>query len=206
MPNNNCQLHIVNEFGLGYSMNSSGMYSSFAPSCACISKGDFSAIPGMTKMSIETYTDAYKAVSKLNLWDYLANMPEEDKKFGFGNSKEMDSILEAMELKNDHSGASFAITMWTMEDIAKKGWDAYINSYLKTDSCSSPPAPIKMDHNTDEDVWYVIKWSEESGETGMIKLWFETYEQAENAMKNFQQVDKNHNITTTTYWVDQVST
>jgi len=62
-----------------------------------------------------------------------------------------------------------------------------------------------MDHNTDKDVWYVIKWSEESGETGEVKLWYETYEHAEFAKKCFEQADKNHNLTTK-YWIEQVST
>jgi hypothetical protein len=70
--------------------------------------------------------DAYDAITKLNLWDWLRSFtPHPNEGFLLTNCVELLEITHAMTYKG-HSGASWATTMRVMESIAKAGgWDAY---------------------------------------------------------------------------------
>ena len=72
------------------------------------------------------YKNAYDAVTTENLWDFLKNAsPPEDKGFMFWDAPELGRIYKHMEVMG-HSGCSHAITMRTIEYIAKHGWDKYV--------------------------------------------------------------------------------
>ncbi len=75
--------------------------------------------------------DAYQAVTVTGSWDLLKNFSGES--FMFSRDPFVANIMNAMALRDLHSGASFGMTMRVMESIAKHGWDAYrearISSY-----------------------------------------------------------------------------
>lgn len=123
-----------------------------------VTPGDFKAL-GVPDWDAEMLTDAYQAVTKANMWDFLArddvpgvrpcghcSSPERqalrmtcrvcmgkgevEQGFMFNDFAEMKLIDK--ELKYDgHSGASYGFTMRVMEMIAKKGWDAYALTKMK---------------------------------------------------------------------------
>jgi hypothetical protein len=79
--------------------------------------------------------DAYKAISKCNLWEWIRTYsPEKDKGFMFSEHPNLDRINKAMEF-DGHSGASYAITMRVMESIAKNGWETLKSQSQKNSSC-----------------------------------------------------------------------
>lgn len=71
--------------------------------------------------------DAYDAVTKADMWDYLAlrSTPGKDG-FMFSPAIELAAINAEM-IYDGHSGASYAWVMRQMESIAKRGWEAYAN-------------------------------------------------------------------------------
>lgn len=70
------------------------------------------------------YIDAYSAITKLDLWSWLATYtPEEKKGFMFSFDPNINKIYGA--LKTGHSGASFALVMQAMYYIAKNGYPAF---------------------------------------------------------------------------------
>jgi hypothetical protein len=70
------------------------------------------------------FRDAYEAISKCNLWEWLRTYsPEKDKGFMFSEHPNLTRINKSMKF-DGHSGASYAITMRVMESIAKNGWEA----------------------------------------------------------------------------------
>jgi len=76
------------------------------------------------KMWSETCADGYKAVDKLDLWDWLSTY-EPENGFMFCSHPNMDRITDALTF-NPHSGASWGCMMRTMQKIAKYGWSSYI--------------------------------------------------------------------------------
>jgi hypothetical protein len=48
-----------------------------------------------------------------------------------------DQVLSHMELKDNHSGFSFAWTMNQLDFIAKHGWESYVDSYKRNQRNSS---------------------------------------------------------------------
>lgn len=88
--------------------------------------GDFSFVRDpLTRMFLH---DAYQAVSLANAWVALrTESPPADKGFMFHTSSTTDSIQKFMRYANEHSGASYAITMRAMERIAKKGWKQFVS-------------------------------------------------------------------------------
>lgn len=100
--------------------------------------GDFSFITDpLTKMLLE---DAYQAVTMSNSWTALRDTsPPDDKGFMFSVSPTTDAIDKLMRFLDQHSGASYALTMRSMEAIAKKGWVEFVKSHQ---SYSSDPVPI----------------------------------------------------------------
>jgi hypothetical protein len=97
-------------------------------STTIINEGDFKTL-NLDANSIEMLEDAYQAVTKANRWAFLKrpDVPPKDKGFMFSDAAELNDINTHMEY-GGHSGASYAWTMRTMEFIAKKGWDAYVES------------------------------------------------------------------------------
>lgn len=78
-----------------------------------IEPGDFSFIRDpLTRMFLH---DAYQAVSMADAWVSLRS-----------ESPTTDRIQNYMRYSNDHSGASYALTMRSMETIAKKGWETFV--------------------------------------------------------------------------------
>jgi hypothetical protein len=72
--------------------------------------------------------DAYDAVTKADMWDYLKK-PTTPGKDGFMFSPAIElAAINAEMVFDGHSGASYAWTMRQMETIAKAGWDSYAKS------------------------------------------------------------------------------
>ena len=90
--------------------------------------GDFSFVrDAMYRMFLH---DAYQAVGLANAWSALRNeSPPADKGFMFSSSPATDMIQKFMRYADEHSGASYGITMRCMEKIAKKGWSAFVSEY-----------------------------------------------------------------------------
>lgn len=76
--------------------------------------------------------DADNAVTECNLWDWLKTFtPEEGKGFMHTRHENLDLINSKMKLLDEHSGASYAITMRTIEFVAKEGWDKLYDIRIK---------------------------------------------------------------------------
>ena len=93
-----------------------------------MSAGDFT----LTKFdahSQEMLTDAYKAITKLELWDTMKEDPG-DGGFMFSNHEFIKKISSAMEYTG-HSGASFGCTMRIMQQLALEGWDTFLANMKK---------------------------------------------------------------------------
>jgi len=91
--------------------------------------GDFSTL-NIPEYDLEMIRSGFEAVSQVEGgWEYLRTYtPPEDQGFMFssseGKGKEIDDKIS--ELYAGHSGASYGVTMRTLEFIAKKGWDAWV--------------------------------------------------------------------------------
>jgi hypothetical protein len=69
--------------------------------------------------------DAYDAVTKSDMWEYL-RLPTTPGKEGFMFCHDIELAAIASEMKyQGHSGASYAWTLRQMEAIAKGGWESY---------------------------------------------------------------------------------
>jgi hypothetical protein len=74
--------------------------------------------------------DAYDAVTKADMWDYL-KLPTTPGKDGFMFSPAIElAAINAEMVFDGHSGASYGWTMRQMESIAKKGWETYAKTVL----------------------------------------------------------------------------
>jgi len=81
----------------------------------------------LMRMSLE---DAYDAVNELDLWDYLRNT--EFHSFSYYKGPEVKlhiTLLNLVDKRNIHSGASYGITMRNMEQIAKVGFEKWKENY-----------------------------------------------------------------------------
>ena len=82
---------------------------------------------GFTEHQATMLADAYDAITKADMWEYMSlrTTPGKD---GFMHNPaiELAAIDCEMTFKG-HSGASYAWTMRQMEAIAKKGWETYAN-------------------------------------------------------------------------------
>jgi hypothetical protein len=79
----------------------------------------------------EMYITAYKAITTLELWDFISKDPGEGG-FMFSKRKEVERIYNKIEdfgYKN-HSGASFGFTLRAMQYISKNGYDKFKEEYL----------------------------------------------------------------------------
>jgi hypothetical protein len=86
----------------------------------------FSAL-GFDAHETKMLADAYQAVTKADMWEYLklSSTPGKD---GFMFSKDIELALITAEMQyGGHSGASFAWVMRQMEAIAKGSWQEWAN-------------------------------------------------------------------------------
>jgi hypothetical protein len=84
------------------------------------------------KMDKQMFEDAFKSIESVKGgWEFMASDDPGEGGFMFGRSKNQatrDAIDDAMN-KNDtcgHSGASYGMSMRTMQYLAKNGWPAFI--------------------------------------------------------------------------------
>ena len=83
---------------------------------------------GYTKDEEEMLQDAYQAIEKTNMWGYMKQEPSGEG-YMYTDDEELRLIHRHLEY-DGHSGASFAWTMRTMQQIAKLGEEAFIKECL----------------------------------------------------------------------------
>jgi hypothetical protein len=79
--------------------------------------------------SAQMVESAYRAVSSVEGWEFMKTyVPEAGKGFMFSTPPpRMQQINDKIyELYDGHSGSSYGWTMRQIEDIAKKGWEAWV--------------------------------------------------------------------------------
>jgi hypothetical protein len=95
----------------------------------------FSELPGLDYIDADMLYDAYEAITVTGSWGAMKNFNGESFMFYSGKSETSNfplnepfiaNIMNAMEWRDRHSGASFGCTLRVMEFIAKNGWDAYV--------------------------------------------------------------------------------
>ena len=80
---------------------------------------------GFTQHEASVLQDAYDAVTKADMWEYL-RLPTTPGKDGFMFNADVELTAINYEMTyTGHSGASYAWTMRQMEFIAKQGWEGY---------------------------------------------------------------------------------
>lgn len=78
-----------------------------------------------SKHDCDMLQDAYDAISKCELWDWMRDFTPGNEGFMLTQHPNLSMISENMKYAG-HSGTSYAWTMRTMQGIAKAGgWDAY---------------------------------------------------------------------------------
>lgn len=80
----------------------------------------------------EMYTTAHKAISQLEMWQFMQEDPGESG-FMFSGDNRVTIIGEKISQLgySGHSGASFAFTLRVMQYIARNGYAAYQREYTK---------------------------------------------------------------------------
>ena len=88
--------------------------------------GDFSWYHD--KMFSDALDKTFKAVSNCEAWNYLKTFnPESDMGFMFTRDNIVNSIgVECEKLGADHSGASFAMCMRSMQFISQQVWNKFV--------------------------------------------------------------------------------
>lgn len=131
MPNNNCQLHNTNNNALGYSTNSHGEYSTFAPLCSCIREGCFDRF-GWSGSKVTIWEDVYNAIAAAEAWEWLKN--KIDRHF-LGTD---DPVANKIVRRIITYGKSKFVNEFVFNDafidmdlIAKNGWDWYVASRMR---------------------------------------------------------------------------
>lgn len=82
---------------------------------------------GFTDNEATMLADAFQAVTKADMWEYL-RLPTTPGKDGFMFSKDIELALINAEMQyQGYSGASYAWVMRQMEAIAKGGWTEWSN-------------------------------------------------------------------------------
>ncbi len=90
------------------------------------SPGDFSCISdSMTRTAFE---DMYAAITAANAWTDMAKEPS-GQGFLFSRDDHIVRIHAALNDRLGHSGASMAMTMRSMQHLARVGWAAFIAPY-----------------------------------------------------------------------------
>jgi len=82
-------------------------------------------------MSREALTNMFKAITELNLWNFLDNEPSKNNGYTFSSAPEIKKIEEHPLVEvSGHSGVSFGFFMRVMRNIRKNGWDNYVAHQL----------------------------------------------------------------------------
>jgi hypothetical protein len=84
---------------------------------------------GYTTDEQEMLQDAYQAIEKVNMWDYMKGEPRGGGGYMFTDDEELRLIHRHLEY-DGHSGASFAWAMRTMQNIARLGEEGFIQACL----------------------------------------------------------------------------
>ena len=108
--------------------------------------GDFSFLRAD---DAEMFKNAYDAITAEGLWDFFRDQtPPADKGYVFWDAPELKKLSPHLEPMG-HSGGSYGFTMRAMEAIAKKGWEAFVARYKKTEEqqeeellSPGPPPPL----------------------------------------------------------------
>jgi len=88
---------------------------------------DLSRCTRMTANDKEMVRDAINAVTRAEMWEYMAKPTTPGKDgFMFSTDPELGNINTKMRY-GGHSGSSFGWTMRQLEYIAKNGFDAYVD-------------------------------------------------------------------------------
>lgn len=82
---------------------------------------------GYSQSEKEMLEDAYQAIEKTNMWDYMKKEPVGG--YTFTDDEELRLINRHLEYQG-HSGFSFGWTMRTMQQIAKLGEEKFIKECL----------------------------------------------------------------------------
>ena len=95
------------------------------------SPGDFDFIKDVYTKKV--FEETFQIISNIDgAWEFLKTFePNKNSGFMFSDHPILSEISRAVErCKHGHSGASWGMTMRTMECIAKRGWDDYVASNL----------------------------------------------------------------------------
>jgi hypothetical protein len=84
---------------------------------------------GYTTDEQEMLQDAYDAIEKANMWEYMKQEPSGGAGYTFTDDEELRAINRHLEY-NGHSGFSFGWTMRTMQNIARLGEEGFIQACL----------------------------------------------------------------------------
>ena len=82
---------------------------------------------GYSQSEQEMLEDAYQAIEKTNMWDYMKKDPTGG--YMFTDDEQLRIINRNLEYQG-HSGSSFGWTMRTMQQIAKLGEEKFIKECL----------------------------------------------------------------------------
>jgi len=86
---------------------------------------------------VEMLQDAYAAVQACDAWGWLMLFqPHPNEGFMFSADPMLTQISLAM--KHGHSGASFALTMRILHDIARQGWESHTKSVIRRKGPACP--------------------------------------------------------------------
>jgi len=95
--------------------------------------GTFDFIP--PEDFVAYYRNAHWAITQTKMWDWLYSFtPDEKKGFMFcshPNLKIIEQKMYEQDIAHGHSGASFGFILREMEYIAKYGYDAFRQVYIK---------------------------------------------------------------------------
>jgi hypothetical protein len=93
--------------------------------------GDFSFMNNSDHLSRIAFEDAWETINKMpGAIDFIRNknpyIP-----WAFTSDHNCIKIINNLSLIDQHSGCSIAVTMRTMENIIKYGWDVFVVKYIK---------------------------------------------------------------------------
>lgn len=85
------------------------------------------------------FQDAYETIKKLGLWEWFATFePHANEGFMFTSDTNIAIIGNELKYKDHHSGASFAVTMRVVHNIAKNGWENHKNAVIEKRGAACP--------------------------------------------------------------------
>jgi hypothetical protein len=84
---------------------------------------------GYTQDEQEMLQDAYQAIEKANMWEYMKGEPRGGGGYTFTDDEELRAINRNLEYYG-HTGFSFGWTMRTMQTLARKGEEKFIEECL----------------------------------------------------------------------------